>query len=277
MFKKSVVLPLVCLLFISCKNNNFENISSMTQTILDNPKSVEAYNIRGIAFAQDSDYNSALKDFSQAIQLDSNFIDAYINRGTLFLNKGYLDKAAADYNHVLTLQPNNAIAYIGLGNIALAEENFKEALYFFNKATGLTKNYRAFYGKAIVLQKLNRHKESIDAFFAALSNNPKLPQMYVDRGLSYLAINDLEKAKKDFSIALNIDNNFAIAWYRLGDIYERDGCYVDALEAYKAAKQLDDKIEDIDKHIERLNALCSNFNFKCNKVADKYFKHKIYF
>ena len=50
-----------------------ENISSLSAVIQRNPQDPEGYNVRGSAYGRGGQYQAALKDFNQAIQLYPNF------------------------------------------------------------------------------------------------------------------------------------------------------------------------------------------------------------
>ena len=54
-----------------------ENISSLSGVIQRNPQDPEGYNVRGSAYGRGGQYQAALKDFNQAIQLNPNFFQAY--------------------------------------------------------------------------------------------------------------------------------------------------------------------------------------------------------
>ena len=52
------------------------------------PYDAIAYNNRGLAYTNLSDYQSAIEDYKQAIRLKPDYADAYNNRGSVYLNQG---------------------------------------------------------------------------------------------------------------------------------------------------------------------------------------------
>jgi len=60
------------------------NISSLTDVIKRNPNDPVAYNTHGIAYAKAEKFQSAIEDFSKAIQLDPHFAGAYTNRALAY-------------------------------------------------------------------------------------------------------------------------------------------------------------------------------------------------
>jgi len=52
----------------------------------------------------------AIKDFDEAIRLNTKDVEAYIRRSFAYYNKGDLDRAIADYDKAIELDPNYAKA-----------------------------------------------------------------------------------------------------------------------------------------------------------------------
>jgi tetratricopeptide (TPR) repeat protein len=61
------------------------------------------YNNRAIELRQQSEYDRAIADYSQAIRLDADFTGAYAGRGLAYEGKGDIEKAKADYRKTLTV------------------------------------------------------------------------------------------------------------------------------------------------------------------------------
>jgi tetratricopeptide (TPR) repeat protein len=76
--------------------------------VLDNVRgdaaaTAEGYYYRGVAHWKEGDLDSAIADFSEAIQHNSDLADAYVNRGTLYRSRGQLDDAADDFERAASL------------------------------------------------------------------------------------------------------------------------------------------------------------------------------
>ena len=52
-----------------------------------------------------SEYDSAIRDYTKAIELDPKFVDAYNNRGLSYDNKKEYDSAIRDYTKAIELDP----------------------------------------------------------------------------------------------------------------------------------------------------------------------------
>jgi tetratricopeptide (TPR) repeat protein len=82
-----------------------------------------------------------------------------------------------------------------------------EALAAFNKATAINPSDAELYNwKGVVLQRLSRHQEAIEAFSRAIQINP-LPLYYNFRLQSYCALGNKREAEADMKIADAIATN----------------------------------------------------------------------
>lgn len=72
------------------------------------------------------DYDGAIQDFSQAIDLNPNYFHAYTYRGIAYNNLRKYDEALKDYAEAISLDPTAAYVYANRG-ITEAETGDYEA------------------------------------------------------------------------------------------------------------------------------------------------------
>ena len=103
------------------KNINIKNfdqaIIDFTQVINLNTNYTEAYFLRGYVYAEKSNYNQAIIDFNQAIRLNTNYTEAYFWRASVYEVLSDYRRAQADYETVLKLDTNNINARNGLNRV----------------------------------------------------------------------------------------------------------------------------------------------------------------
>jgi len=108
-------------------------IADYTQAIQLKPDYAEAYNDRGFAFYLIGKGN-AIADYTRAIELRPAYPRAYNNRGVAYMAGGFgRAKAVADFDRAIELQPDFRYAYINRANARLMRHPFL-ALNDFHRA-----------------------------------------------------------------------------------------------------------------------------------------------
>src|SRR5262245_46357056 len=69
---------------------------------IDSNRAADAHTGLGISYALDRSYDRAIREYTQAIELDSRAVNAIINRGTAYYSSGYFKNAVADFDTALT-------------------------------------------------------------------------------------------------------------------------------------------------------------------------------
>jgi tetratricopeptide (TPR) repeat protein len=94
------------------------------------PKSVDAFYGRGIAYGEMGQYQKAVADYTKALQLSPKRGYIYYNRGFNLYAMGYFDRAVADFTKAIEINPKDvgalgmrAIVYDRLGKTDLAKKD----------------------------------------------------------------------------------------------------------------------------------------------------------
>lgn len=88
---------------------------------------------RGNAYAGSGDFDSAINDFTKAIELKSE-ASAFLSRGFALHSKKKYDLAIADFDKAVELNPKDASAYVNRGNSYEQMGNLEKAVADFKKA-----------------------------------------------------------------------------------------------------------------------------------------------
>ena len=92
---------------------------------------------QGIVKALAGDYQGAIQNYNQAIQLGSENATIYYNRGVAFYTLGNAEAALQDLNRAIQLDPSNAEAYGNRGAIRLEQQDRQGAVQDFQHAVKL--------------------------------------------------------------------------------------------------------------------------------------------
>ena len=96
-----------------------DKISACTRLIISGANDAtlpDIYRLRGAAYLQNDDIDSAIRDFDEAINRRPDFASAYQNRGVAKFKRGDFDFALADLNighQIRWLLPRHSSAFEG--------------------------------------------------------------------------------------------------------------------------------------------------------------------
>lgn len=197
-------------------------------------KSAAELNDRGEESRKKGDFEAAIRDYTEAIKLDSFFEWPYNNRGLAWASKGQYDKAMQDYAAALRIDPKYPYPYNNRGLIWMAKGDIENAIKDYTEAIRLDRKY-------------------------ALAFN--------NRGLAWEAKSDLDNAFRDYSEAIRLDPNLTYPLNNRGRIWEVKGEYGKAMTDYAEAIQLDSKYSAPYNSIAWLRATCPDAQFRGGKEA----------
>src|SRR5439155_25973520 len=99
-----------------------------------NPKYAAAYYNRGIFWSNKGDNNRAIADFGQAISLRFDGPDVYQNRGAAWASRGNYERAIADFNQAINIHPKQPSAYYARGTAWGQSGNYDRAITDYTQA-----------------------------------------------------------------------------------------------------------------------------------------------
>lgn len=109
----------------------------VSQTIKIPLHDAVAYTNRGNSCLELGDYDEAIADYNQAMQINPNYADAYYHRGNAHYDIDKYEDAIADYTQVIKINSNYIEAYYNRGNARLTLADKQGALEDFQKAADL--------------------------------------------------------------------------------------------------------------------------------------------
>ena len=140
-------------------------------------KLATAFDNRGVAYRRKGEYDRALQDYEQAIQLNPSNATAYNNRGIIYRINGEYARAIADYDEAIWLKNGDFPA--------------------------------AYYNRALAYADKGEYELSLKDFDVVMRFNPRNALALYARGLTLLKKGDTEAGKNDISAAKAINPNIA--------------------------------------------------------------------
>ena len=219
------------------------------------PKAGDFY-IQGMEKLNKGDYQRAIQDFNQAIQINPNYDDAYLSRGVTRRNLGDNQGASADYDQALRIAPNFAEVYVNRG-VTRAELGDKQgAIADYNQALQINPNLAyAYYNRGTARYELGDNQGAIADYNEALRINPNFAEAYNNRGRPRNDLGDYQSAIADYNEALRINPNLAYAYGNRGIARDNLGEKQGAIQDYQKAADLFQRQGDRDNYQKVLNLL----------------------
>jgi tetratricopeptide (TPR) repeat protein/tRNA A-37 threonylcarbamoyl transferase component Bud32 len=187
-------------------------LEDANQTLQLNPTAADAYCNRGRAYAELGDRPAALADYGEAIRLDPKSFLAYSNRAATRLQAGDFQGTVDDTTAALALDPSDSLAYYNRGIARGRLGDLQGALDDYDASLRLDpQDARAYVNRGVVRANLGDVEDALDDFDAAVRLRPDLAGGFTNRGSARAMLGDLEGAAADFREALRLDPDDAAA------------------------------------------------------------------
>ncbi len=250
------------------------------------------YQLKGNIYRRLLDYDQALLAYQGALKKRSNFTEVHETMGDIYQELGRYNEAVRAYKRLIVLDPSQISIILKIANCYVLWDELDVAQHHLNNyensandyKVGLSDNYFLLRGE--VLFKMGKYEESItflnkltststkayhllgDNFYALnnfeigvtyfnklLNIDKDRGEWYLYRGIYYYQKHDYNDALSQFQIARSLDSTQVEVHYYLGKILLSEGKDTAALEEfriYRQKMQKNDKLEEIEKIISRL-------------------------
>jgi tetratricopeptide (TPR) repeat protein len=223
---------LVCLFSILCNralaqdvdiDQNFPSFSYYDDILANNPNNAAALRQRGTAYYHQKEYEKAIADFTQAIDINSRDAAAYTGRGVSHFKKGELHDAMTDLNQAVRLKPNSAAIYHHLVDVCEANNDWYGVI---NNATHVIRLNPSESAWACNMRgDACYHEEDFERamkeYDAAIRLNPTWDTPHYGRGWVLYRTNDLDKALADFDEAVRLNPKIEKNYNMRANIYRK--------------------------------------------------------
>ncbi len=232
---------------------------------------IEVIYRRGLDKIQKSDYEAAIVDFSQYLQLKPDGIKAFYQRGLAFHKLGNYQGAIADLNQYLQFNPNHAEARYSRGLIRSELGDYNGATADYTKAMSINPDYINNHNSGLLLPPSQDNYQGItlDSINAS-SITPSIKSdehtVTVDSNIVASELSSeyhraISKSTSKSTEALSSNPQNAKDYQNLGNNYYKNEDYKQAVENYTLALQLNNNNPQI--YLNRGNA-----NYKLKKYGE---------
>jgi tetratricopeptide (TPR) repeat protein len=273
--------------------NYNQALEGNSRELKQNPYSKDAwlYFNRGTVRSDLEDYQGAIKDYTQAIQINSDYVCttcAYNSRGLVHFRLKDYQRAIDDYDQAIQRDGNFAHAYYNRGLAHRSQGNNQKALEDFRKAAQLyqQQDERSSYQDAQAkIRELENpasasqpttpsNQTDYQAIIAtatqAIQRNRKDAAAYLNRAVARYNQGDKQAALQDLNSATQINPKYSLAWYNRGFLLAELGKTSEALASYDRAIQANSewgKISLADAYLDRGNIRSEQRDYR-RAIAD---------
>jgi tetratricopeptide (TPR) repeat protein len=185
---------------------------------------------------QESDYQSAVDNYSKAIKVKAKFSEAYVNRGLVKAELGDAKGSLADQNAAFEIDPNQPAVYVNRGVLLYQAKNWEGAIGEYTQALKFDKeDPLVYFDRAIAYADSNRPNEAIADYNKAIEYHPKFMVAYYNRGNAKSKLNQYADAIKDYDQVLSLSPNYIQALNNRGNALLKTGNNKAALADYNQA------------------------------------------
>lgn len=196
-----------------------------------------AYASRAHLYAIAGDTITALTDFDKAIRINPDDEDVQEALGQMLYELKRYDEADNAYRRIIAINPTSVMGYMGLGRDAYALGNYEEAIHQYDNVIRMYDDYSSGYAfRAESYLKLGKYLEAINDITKSLSidNDAKAHHYLFEFPDNQITL--VVTKLKGMAVKNPHDAEW---WYYIGQLYNSEKMYREAIEAVNKAYDID--------------------------------------
>ena len=195
------------------KNDNETAIRKFTEAIQLYPDYGDAYKYRGLTYLKKESYTEALADFNEVVRIDPQGATGYHDRGfTRYLSKDY-ENAITDFTRSISLTSNPELPYVHRGKAYSALKKYDSAIADFTKVIEtLPRKDRAYIGRGNTFFSKEQYEQAVLDYSEVIRSDPANTEAYNLRGVAYKWMGRYDMAINDLDAAIRINPDYWVAY-----------------------------------------------------------------
>ncbi|MBI2659721.1 tetratricopeptide repeat protein [Candidatus Woesearchaeota archaeon] len=184
---------------------------------------------------------------------------SYYECGVLYKENGDFDSAIKSFKKAIELNKNHNMAFYELGVVYEKQKNYDEAIKNYTESLKIKENAEAFQSLGVCCLKKGMNKEAYRNLVRAMLLSPNKYTIYNNLGAVLERNNNLDSAIQMLKLGIKLNPNNVIGFYNLGVVLDKKGNFGEAIEAYEKAVELGHiKSEEIKKRVKQLKGIISS-------------------
>ncbi len=219
-----------------------EAINAYRQAIDANPANPWPYHNLALVYEKREQYSEAVTFYQQAIERHANNRDKAVSwdsLGNVYRDAGSFQEAVHAFQEALKLNPGYALPWNSLGDVYNALEDYPKAVEAYKRAIELDPGYTWPYNNlGLVYESMGQYDLAIITFKEGIGRHANDQ----DRAISWNSLGDIYgtlnregEAMAAYEEAIRLDPDYTWPYLNLGAIYERHGEEDQASALYQQA------------------------------------------
>ena len=217
------------------------------KAILLNNNNHQVFNGYGVLLKKLNKDEEAAENFYKSIEIKEDYLSAYLNLFQIYKKYNNQEEMLKMIEKIIFLKPNFPIMYHEKASILQDLEKFDEAINVieevFKYEEHVVENYLRLYDIYKKKNVLDKCKEIsikiIDTLEKKISNYNKNSDLYFTLGIAHKKFNNLEIAKKNLKLAIELSPAEAIYFFELAEIYRKMKKFANAKENFEKAIKIE--------------------------------------
>ncbi len=195
-----------------------ESIQTVNNILALEPQNPDAFFMLGVTLTEQGDTTRAINAFQTAVENNPELIDAWLYIGGIYENQK--DKRALDYyNAAISANPNSIEALHSKAFYLQNHDDIAGAIDIYNQINTIDPRYQpSFLNKGILYLELDSLDRAKGEFDILCGINPKDALGFYYRGVTQQLQGNVEAARQDFQNAINLNPDFERARRALSDL-----------------------------------------------------------
>jgi tetratricopeptide (TPR) repeat protein len=213
-------------------------LDSLNMVLKEDSVNAPALHQRAKLYLTQKKYPEALKDMVRALDIDSTKAPYFVTMADLYLIMNKSGKAKAALEKTISIEPNNTEAIVKLAELYIYVEDYQKALDYSNMALKVDMRMaRGYFTKGMAYLYIGDTARARDNFLTTVEQDPDYLVAYENLGRISAVHND-PLTEVFFKNALNINPSDVNVRYLLGEYYQKNERFDDAMREYTNIVQI---------------------------------------
>ncbi|MCK4431168.1 MAG: sulfatase-like hydrolase/transferase [Candidatus Aminicenantes bacterium] len=214
-----------------------EALEKISEVIEEDPRIMEALQIRSRIFLKLNKIEEAIEDCKEALKIDPEYEAAIFSLAHAYKRLKKYDEAIAGYERLMQLDPRDYKPPMNLGDIYLEMKDIDKAVPFLQQAIDLeperSSKAHNLLG-AVYLEKKMLEQAELE-IKKALEMRPRIPDAHYNLALLYEEKKEIDKAVEEYKKEIELHPAAYPAHFNLAKLYEKIGYLREGIKHFKEA------------------------------------------